>query len=413
MPNNLNASIEERWSKDMQMKHQRVDTFRDIVSMREESELKKGDLVHRPYRSNITVNDMSSEGAYTRQDVSATDEQLSIDKEKESTIYLKELDEIQSRYALARSWAQDQAKALSNGIDGDVNAEVANALNDVDNTDFGGATSGQGILITESNIFDVFLYATEKLDRRNAPEDGRYAVCSPQFIRVLKSALVSRETNWGDKVGENGYVGMYDNFRIYKSNGLYSTYSLALATQPTDGDTITLNIPDTEGTRSTVTFTFKTTLGSDPGNVLIGASNDTALTNLAALINAPGTTTAQGVALSAANQDLLKGVTATADTSNDLMTLAAVGKGFVVVGETLTDATDEWTGELQVQHQMFGVKGAIDLVIQVKPNVRMKSRDGYIGGDIVTWNVYGIKTFREGARFLVNVYMRADGFNAS
>jgi predicted aconitase with swiveling domain len=46
-------------------------------------------------------------------------------------------------------------------------------------------------------------------------------------------------------------------------------------------------------------FTFKTTLGSTAGNVLIGGSADVARANLAALINAPTTTTANGVALTA------------------------------------------------------------------------------------------------------------------
>lgn len=412
MANTIDAVFEEKWSRNMQMKHHRVDTFREIVSMREEALLDTGDKVNRPYRSNVVVNDLGAEGSYQRQDVGDTQESLTIDQEKEASIYIKKIDKIQSRYDIQKAWAEDQAKALSNGLDGAVMAEVANALNSVDDGDLGG-TANNGINVVDSNVFDIFLFATEKLDRRNAPESGRFACLSPQFIRVLKSALVSRETTWGDKVGENGYVGMYDNFAIYKSNGLYSTYSLAMATQPTDGDTVTLNIADTEGTRSTITFTFKTTLGSTAGNVLIGASNDTALTNLAALINTPGTTTAQGVALTQANQDLLKGVTATADTSNDLMTLAAVGKGFVVVGETLTDGTDEWTPELQIQHQMFGVKGAIDLVIQVRPNVMVKPRDGYIGSDIVAWQVFGVKTFQEGSRFLVDVKMRADQFLAA
>lgn len=409
MANSLSASFPAYWSKRMQMKHYRTDVFREFASFEEQSTLSKGTVVHRPYRSNLTVNTMGSEGSYTRQDVTDTDETLTVDKEKEVSFYVKNLDAIQSNYPTINNYADDAARALSNGIDGDVLAEVANALNTVDSADFGG-TSGEGFTLTESNVFDVFLMANEKLDRRNAPTEGRIAVVSPQFSRVLKSALVKRESPWGDQVGQRGFMGQYDNFNVFKSNGIYYTSVLALATQPTDGDTVTLNIPDSQGTRTTITLTFKTTLGSTAGNVLIGANADAARLNLATLLTTPGTTTSTGVALSAANQALLKGITFTDDASANTMTVAASGKGFLVVGETFTDATDTWTAAKQLQHQLFCVKGCTDLVIQVQPNLKIKSRDGYVGDDLVSWNVYGKKTFAEGARNMVAVKIRADQF---
>lgn len=385
----------------------KIDTFRELVNLQEESLLSKGDTVNKPYRSLLSVNTLGSEGSYTRQDVTDTNESLSIDQEKEVSFYIRDLDEIQSNYATASEYAKHAAQVLSNAIDGDVLAEAANATHTVDDADMGG-TADEGITLTTSNISTLFLAASEKLDRTNSPEQGRFAVLSPQICRILKDYLVNRETAWGDKVGENGFVGMYDNFAIYKSNALYWTGVLSLVTQPTDGDTVTLNIPNALGTRTTITFTFKTTLGSTAGNVLIGGSADVARANLATLITTPGTTTANGVALTAANQALLKGVTGTNDNDADTLTVAAQGKGFIVVGETLTDATDTWTATTLLQHALFGVKGAISMAMQVRPNMLVKSRDGYIGSDIVSWNVYGIKTFADGARQLVNAEIRTD-----
>lgn len=412
MANDVSASFPEKWSMRMQSTAERADVFRMICSFSEEATLKVGDTVHRPYLSGLGVNDMGSDGSFTRQDITDTDESLSIDQKKEVSFYIQEIDEIQSNYDTMNKYADRAARALSNGIDGDVLAETANAGNDVDDADLGG-TSGNGITLTESNVFDVFLAADEKLNRRNAPEEGRFAVLSPQFCKVLKSALIARESAWGDKVGENGYLGQYQGFDIYKSNGCYWTGVLSLVTTPTDGDTVTLNIPDQDGTRATITFTFKTTLGSTAGNVLIGGSADVARANLATLISAPGTTTANGVALTAANQRRLKAVAATNDNSADTLTLTAQGKGFVVVGETLTDATDTWTAATQIQHNLFGVKGCIEAVIQVKPNTEINHRDGYIGRDVVSWQVYGIKSFLEGTRWMVDVNVRSDAFTAS
>lgn len=413
MANNIDASFPEYWSKRMQIKMCRENVFMELASFEEESMLSKGDKVHRPYRSNLTVNDMGAEGSYTRQDVSDTDESLTVDKEKEVSFYLKKPDEVQSNYAIANEWADDAGVALSNGIDGDVLSEVANAGNVVDAADFGG-TSGEGIVLTTSNVFKMFLVATKKLDRRNAPQDNRIAILSPDVCAVLKEALINRETPWGDQVGERGYIGMYDGYSVYKSNGVYCTAQLYMATQPTDGDTVTLNLPNSEGDRTTITFTLKDVLTPAAGEVLIGGSADAARANLATLITTPGTTTANGVALSAANQALLKDVSATNDNGTDILTLVAKGKGNVIVGETLTDVTllDMWTPAKQIQHNVFAVRGCVDVVIQIKPTTLIKERDGYIGKDIVSYQTYGYKTFAEGARRLVDVKIRANTFTA-
>lgn len=418
MANDISASFAARWSKSMQAKHFRTDVFRMFASFREEAVLAKGQVVHRPYRSEITENDMGSEGQYTRQDVTDTDETLTVNTERDASFYIKDLDRLRSDYNTTDLYAGDAARALSNGIDGAVLAEVVNAGSVVDDAAFGG-TSGNGVVATTSNVSDIFLAANEKLDNRNAPTEGRFAVLSPQLCKVLKAAVIARESTWGDKVGENGYMGMYDGFEIYKSNGSYSTYVLTTATLPIDGDTVTLSLPNSQGVRTTVTFTFKDILGSTAGNVLLGTADSTGQTadvaraNLAALINTPGTTTTVGVALSAANQKLLKRVVATNDNTADTLTLAVIGKGYVVVGETLTAAANIWTPAKQIQWNMFGVKGCTDVVIQVKPNMKIKDRDGYVGNDIVSWNVFGLKTFAEGARHMVAVKIRADQFLAS
>jgi len=53
----------------MQLKHYKTDVYRAFVNMEEQETLKKGDTVHRPYRYSLTVNDMGSQGQYTRQDI--------------------------------------------------------------------------------------------------------------------------------------------------------------------------------------------------------------------------------------------------------------------------------------------------------------------------------------------------------
>ena len=76
-------------------------------------------------------------------------------------------------------------------------------------------------------------------------------------------------------------------------------------------------------------------------------------------------------------------------------TFSAKGYGYVVVSETLTAAADVWS--LQISHQMFGQKGAVDMVLQAKPQVKVDSIPLQIGSYVKPWVLYGKKTVTEGA----------------
>jgi len=72
--NNLDAALKEVWSRDYQEKVSKVNVYSNIANYRLESDLKYGDVAHRPYMSDVTVNTVGSEGQYTRQDLTITDE---------------------------------------------------------------------------------------------------------------------------------------------------------------------------------------------------------------------------------------------------------------------------------------------------------------------------------------------------
>lgn len=409
MANNVTASFPEYWSRRMQRKHYKTDRYREIVSMEEEATLEKGDTVHRPSRSNLVVNDLSSEGAYSRQDVTDTDQSLVINKEKEVSFYIRKIDEMQSNYATANRYADDAAVKLSNTIDGEVLGQFSAATSDVDDGDIGG-TDENGITLTTSNIDKIFGEANEALDSLDIDQDDRWALISPQFYNVLWQRIGGRESMLGDEAGRNGVRGRSGNwagFRLIKSNALAWTGVLAMATNPTDGDTVVIN---------GVTCTFRATLGSTAGSVHIASTVDITRANFAEFINAGGATseaedTDTGyVALSAANQALWKGISAANDNTADTLTVTMLGRSYIAVSETLTAAADIWTLAKQIQHNLFGQGKPVDLVIQKRPNMLIKERDGYIGKDVVSWTVFGLKTFSEGADQLVDVGIRTDAF---
>ncbi len=396
MANSLSASLRENWSRDYQDTAEKVNVFSNIANYRLEPILTKGQQAHRPYMSDIVVNTLSSEGAFTRQDITSTDEYLTVDQEKEASFYVKDIDHWQSHYPTREEQAKKAARRLMNHVDGNVLGEYDVATYNLSDGDFGG-TTGNGITLTTSNVGQIFTKARQKLGLAdNDQDESKWAVISEEFYTVLQDKLSDRESDLGDEMSRNGYVGKYMGFKLYKSNALGSSYSLAYdATTPTATDTVTIN---------GVVFTFQTTIGSTAGNVLAATDGVTSLTNLKNFINDPGTTSATQIALSTANQNLLKGITASiSGGATGTLTLKVEGKGSINVSETLTPSADVWTTSLRIQHVLMGQGKPIDVVVQKYPKMFLQDRTGYIGKDVVNYLVYGLKTFADGARRMVDV----------
>jgi hypothetical protein len=403
MANSLSASLRENWSRDYQDLAEKVNVYSNIANYRLESILSKGQQAHRPYMSDIEVNTLSSEGQYTRQDINSTDEYLTVDQEKEASFYVKDIDVWQSHYATQEKQARRAAVKLMNKVDGDVLGQYDQASYNLSDGDFGG-TTGNGISLTTSSISQIFTKAGRKLGvADNMPDEKRWAVVSEQFYEVLLEKLEGKESVLGDRVSGNGNVGQYLGFDLIKSNAVGSSYSLAYdATTVSNGDTVTIN---------GVVFTFETGTINAAGKVKAATDGVTCMTNLAAAINAPGTTSATFQALSAVNQALLRNITATCTTSaTGTLTLKVTGKGSITVAETLTPAADVWTSALQVQHLIFGQGKPIDLVLQKAPKMMVRDRDGYIGSDVVNYIVYGTKVFTDGKRRMVDVKVNSSSF---
>lgn len=86
---------------------------------------------------------------------------------------------------------------------------------------------------------------------------------------------------------------------------------------PANGETVTLTINGTA-----CVFTFVSSIGSTPGNVLIGGTQTITRANLAALINAPGTTNANQVAFTGAQLTAMGLVNCTDDLSSNIFVRA-------------------------------------------------------------------------------------------
>ena len=369
----------------MQRKLYKTSVFRGIANFEERANLRDGDTVNRPYRSDIVVHDYTKGTAITAQDISATNEQLSIDKIKAALIYIDNVDKIQNKYSAVNEWSAEAAIRLSNIIDADFFATAPSCDDSIDDGDIGG-TAGNPVTVSASNILNVFGKTNKKLDTANVPREGRYFAISPQMFDVLWQYIAGKESILGDKTGLNGNVGKWAGFDLFMTNNLTASAVWTPADNPANTATIVI-----EG----ITFTFVSTISTVAGNILQTSDTETTLEALADLINAGGVTSDAGVSnvsLSTANQRKVQQWVATVTAT--AITVYVKGGSYVTV--TTSEAADVWSAE--TQHSMAGQKKTIDLVIQKEPGIEMGNTvsAGKIGINVIPWTLYGVKMFVEG-----------------
>jgi hypothetical protein len=209
--------------------------------------------------------------------------------------------------------------------------------------------------------------------------------------------LISKNIDLAGYVFKNGYSGDLTNAQMYISENLTGQANLALSVAPTDGDTVVIG-----GT----VFTFNTTLSTNPGSVLISGSAASSNTNLAALINTPGTTTTYGTALSTADQlNLTQTLKLAATASSTAVKIVGTGSGRMVLAGTLTNTNNTWS--VNFIHAYAGKKGAIDLVVQDMAPVDMRITTDRRGTNVFSSYLAGIKTFSDGAKKFLDMWIAA------
>lgn len=403
--NTFSALFADYWSRRMQVIHSRVDVFRAIANFEQQAVLKNGDVVHKPYHTVPSVASYTRGTAVTVNDQTVTDESLTVDQAFVAPFYVDDLDALQSNYPVLNKLADEAAIRLSNKIDGDILGEYDQATDTVDDGDLGG-TAGNGLTLSVTNVQKVFAIAQRKLMKQlnsNFKRGDCFAVISPNFYQTLLEYLAGKETTLGDSSGVSGHVGQYYGFDLYVSNSVGWSASMPVATIPVAGDTVVIN-----GVTLTAAADASATAA---GEYSIETTNDLAMANLVLLINGTGTAGAdEYIDVTAANRALLFGITATYTAGTDLLELKAEGWAGVVVSETMTPAANIWTTTKQIEHQLFGKKGAIDVVIQARPTIEVKEVPDKLGKNIIPYTLYGKKTFIKGKDMLIDVQTRSDAY---
>jgi len=279
-------------------------------------------------------------------------------------------------------------------------AEVRNALYSFDTGDLTTtASNGTPIVLSSITVPQMVTKMGAKLKRKNNQmvTTNMCLVVDAYAAADVTQYLLGKNIDLAGYTFKNGYTGEVSNATLYTSENLQGEATLTSTGVAVDTQTITIG---------GVVFTTVTSIGSTAGNVLIGANAAATITNLAALINAPTVTTAQGVALSAADAITITdtlGLVATA-TSATVLTIVGTGSGRLELAETQTNFS--WTKNMI--HAYYGKKGAIDMVIQDSKKVDMVRTSDRRGVNVFSSLLAGIKTYADGAKKFLNVLIDAN-----
>lgn len=460
--------FKEFWDLMYEITHYKIPAYQAIADESEKNQLTEGQKLHRTFSSDIPSDNLGPNGEYRTTPITDTDEFLLVQTFKQASFTLKRSDFTQATLPVVKKYAQKTMNSLFTQIDADVLGAAYNGAGSVVDASALGGTSGQSIPLTSANVQLVTAAAEQQLRLQNviynpaATFSGDFkldkvkmmpvAVVSAQFYTQLVIYLGSKTTALGDDVSRNGFVGKYLGFSLFVSNGLPWTSQIQIPTNPTNGDTITLlyNVNVVSGgtpTSQALTFTFVNSIGTTAGNVLIAGSAAATATNLASILNAPFTTTANGVgfvpqnvglgnsttgSITTMQQRALANVAATQVTINTgtanpttgtAVNLQVNGMGNVPASATFTSGNNSIPTIYQTQHNLFGVgNGMISVVIQRRPEFRQQQSlpvaigsagySGRIATDYITWVPYGYKVFNDQTPQIVDVQINTSTYSA-
>lgn len=334
-----------------------------VTNFRLESNLKMGKTVSR-FKLDLSKVRVRSENRYsdrTLDPIKDSEELITVDQEKYLGFPLHKNDKLQNGPLKAGEEAGKQmAIKAKEWLDGFFLSKTRDAYDTFDDGDIGG-TAGNPVDFNTTNLNKIITRNKAKLKSNRVDiSAGLIHVIDSFAFATIEESLMGKDIDLAGSTFKNGYSGTLNNSGIYVSDNLTFSAELALATNPTANDTVTI---------SGVTFKFVAS-PTDEGDVDIGADAATSLGNLVAAINGAAGAGTKYIELT--EDDRIKmsdDLRATATAGTGKLILVCIGAGRTAVSESLT-AADTWSKEKI--HGYYGKGKQIDAIMQREVNLDIR-----------------------------------------
>lgn len=289
-------------------------------------------------------------------------------------------------------------KVVTLKVDADVLFQTTLANFDFDNGDLTtGSSTGTPITISSTTVPQMVMRLPAKLRSRNNQVINSAAdmafVADAYTIGDMFQYLLGKNADFVNNLFQNGYTNeQMAGAKVYASENITGEVVLTGTGTFSNGETLTIN---------GIVFTAVSSIGTTAGNFLIGANLAASLTNLTGLINAPTTTSSTQVALSTVNSKVVTGWTATATATT--VTIVMKGSGRPILSETAANASFTTS----MVHCYYGKVGAIDAVVQKDVKVELRKEPKQPTTNILSYVLYGVKTFTDGKAKFLDVLVNA------
>lgn len=439
-------SLQQIWLHYYQMYHLKQPVFRMIADEKIGENLEKGNTINFRQLPDFYYDTIGSDGTYTAQGYSETNETLTISYYRGVPQRLVQKDLEQQDTQMKTDYAKLAMNRLFIGMDADVLlAAVQGAYYGIDGTVLAGASSalvnsnagGTGSVITSTSPISLspttmpVLFSLGKviLGKANVIYDPNLAFTKGMVLKIpagMPVAIISwdifqnlliylggKTTVLGDKVTVSGHEGAFMGFNLYISNNLPSSVAVTLAVNPSASDTFTLN---------GLVFTFVSSIGTTPGNILIQDTVAHTVVTLQGALSSPFVNAASGTNAStstnyvtqtdnASNRLALYGLSFSATTSP--FTLMQAGNLMQITAITLTSASNSIGGAgtggtpLVIQHNLFGMSKSIAMCLQGSPRMDINYVSNALAKDYVTNAYFGLKVYKFQTKQLIDVLVNA------
>lgn len=398
MSNTFTSIVKQHWEDGIQRNLEKHLVAMELATMKV---IADGTVLNIPRLAFQSVGTYTKYTNVTVGDLTTASDTLTIDTTQMISFAIDKIDVGDNFINILPKATANAGYKLRQALDGNFLNQYSNATNVYNVNGLNGAAGNPVVLATgaSQNLSAVFGDSLAKLINDGADINSICLVVDPFVLNVintlgLESGFQVADQAYTDKVAR-GYKGKFLGMEVYLATNLTSTVILDIATQVTEGDTVTI---------AGVTFTFNAT-PSGAGSVDIGSDVDTSAANLVHAINGTGTPGTTYIDLSADNRAKFAGfISATATAGSDIVTITSK-QGRMFPTSTMNNASNDFRAE--VIHCIMMEKGSIWMAL--RNNVTVDGRDEPLKlvTNYLIYTRYGIATPQEGKDRMVDLQIQA------